>query len=344
MYCSRLGGGSNTTTITNCQFIDNVAGDGSSGSAGALAVMYGCMADITNCVFIGNTARNGAAIRSIAGDFTLNNCTFSENDAGNKGGTLYLNDDSGNNPGTAIFDNCILWDNSAVSDGNEIYIQNSHVTIQYCDIQDGNGSAVYNDGGTLSWGSGIWPGTGNIDKNPRFINAMNGNFRLQSGSPCIDSGNNATVIESTDIDGLPRFIDDPTTADTGNGTAPIVDMGAYEYECKYQLVWFASSGGGGTSSGGDYSAMITIGQAEVDAGVSDTYEIYAGFWPGGPVFRVDLEDFAKFAFNWDLDNCNLDNNWCNGADLNESGDVKMDDLMEVCSLWLQSQPFRWPLR
>jgi hypothetical protein len=33
-----------------------------------------------------------------------------------------------------------------------------------------------------------------------------------------------------DLAGLARFFDDPATADTGNGTAPIVDMGAYEYQ------------------------------------------------------------------------------------------------------------------
>jgi hypothetical protein len=33
---------------------------------------------------------------------------------------------------------------------------------------------------------------------------------------------------TTDLDGESRFVDDPTVVDTGNGTAPIVDMGAYE--------------------------------------------------------------------------------------------------------------------
>ncbi|MBA7711450.1 hypothetical protein ES703_120413 [subsurface metagenome] len=34
---------------------------------------------------------------------------------------------------------------------------------------------------------------------------------------------------TTDLDGNARFVDDPGTTDTGNGTAPIVDMGVYEY-------------------------------------------------------------------------------------------------------------------
>ncbi len=35
---------------------------------------------------------------------------------------------------------------------------------------------------------------------------------------------------TTDLDGNPRFVDDPATDDTGNGEPPIVDMGAYEFQ------------------------------------------------------------------------------------------------------------------
>jgi len=70
-------------------------------------------------------------------------------------------------------------------------------------------------------------------------------YRLSSGSPCIDAADNTAVpadeldldgdgdaTEPTpfDLDGDPRFRDDPTTPDTGLGTPPIVDMGAYEYQ------------------------------------------------------------------------------------------------------------------
>jgi hypothetical protein len=50
------------------------------------------------------------------------------------------------------------------------------------------------------------------------------------GSPCIDAGDNSAVPVDlvTDIQGWDRFLDDPHAADTGAGTSPIVDMGAYE--------------------------------------------------------------------------------------------------------------------
>jgi hypothetical protein len=85
------------------------------------------------------------------------------------------------------------------------------VTVSYSDVQGG------------------WAGTGNIDANPLFLNAPS-DLRLGSGSPAVDSGNNAAVPGgvTTDIAGLPRFFDDPGVVDTGAGTPPIVDMGAYE--------------------------------------------------------------------------------------------------------------------
>ena len=57
-------------------------------------------------------------------------------------------------------------------------------------------------------------------------------LRLVAGSPCIDAGNNGAVPVgvTTDLDGNPRFRDDPNTPDTGAGAAPLVDMGAYEFD------------------------------------------------------------------------------------------------------------------
>ncbi|MCY3018684.1 MAG: Ig-like domain-containing protein [Planctomycetota bacterium] len=60
------------------------------------------------------------------------------------------------------------------------------------------------------------------------------NLRLQAGSPCIDAGNNAAVPSgvTTDLAGNRRFDNDTSVTDTGSGTAPIVDMGAYERAFK----------------------------------------------------------------------------------------------------------------
>ncbi len=81
---------------------------------------------------------------------------------------------------------------------------------------------------------GGWPGTGNIDADPLFVDPVNGDYHLLAGSPCIDGADNIAVPVGidTDLDGNPRFVDDPDTPDTGNPgpPGPIVDMGAYELQ------------------------------------------------------------------------------------------------------------------
>jgi hypothetical protein len=85
---------------------------------------------------------------------------------------------------------------------------------------------------TYSVISGGYPGEGNIDADPRFLDPAAGDFRLRHGSPCIDAGDSSAVPAGITLDlaGLPRFRDDPRTPDTGKGPAPIVDMGAYEFQ------------------------------------------------------------------------------------------------------------------
>jgi len=65
-------------------------------------------------------------------------------------------------------------------------------------------------------------------------------LRLLPGSPCIDAGTNEADTDANtpgvqplpdfDLDGRPRFVDDPLTPDTGCCFPPIVDMGAYEFQ------------------------------------------------------------------------------------------------------------------
>lgn len=103
------------------------------------------------------------------------------------------------------------------------------------------------------------PGAGNVQGVPAFVrwpsnggdgwwntltNNDYGDLRPIAGSLVIDAANNALVgrdiadldmdgdtTEPTpfDLDGNARFIDDPATADTGAGVAPIADIGPYEF-------------------------------------------------------------------------------------------------------------------
>src|SRR5690606_2027083 len=95
------------------------------------------------------------------------------------------------------------------------------VSITYSDIERG------------------WAGTGNISADPLLVDPAAGDWRLGPGSPVIDAGNNTAMPGGilTDLAGLPRFVDDPATPDTGvpggAGGSAIVDMGAYEYQADF---------------------------------------------------------------------------------------------------------------
>jgi hypothetical protein len=103
--------------------------------------------------------------------------------------------------------------------------------------------------------TGDMGGIGNIGDAPVFVDAdgpdddpntwEDNDYRLSAGSPCIDAADNEAVPpDELDLDGdddvdepvpfdlyrNPRFVDDPGTDDTGNGTPPIVDMRAYEFQ------------------------------------------------------------------------------------------------------------------
>jgi parallel beta-helix repeat protein len=68
-----------------------------------------------------------------------------------------------------------------------------------------------------------------LQRNPRFRDAVRGNFHLTARSPAIDSANSGVSGQpKTDVEGNPRF-DDPAVPNTGVGPRRSDDRGAYEF-------------------------------------------------------------------------------------------------------------------
>ena len=191
------------TVVRDTAFTANSSAD----MGGAVSVLEGT-GDYANCLFVGNTATDqGGAVFNMQTVNTFTNSTLAGNVAGLGGGALYTHAIS-----TTHIANSILRDNTPDQLGTE---EGGTTTVAWSNVQGG------------------FEGDGNIDADPMFVDPddpEDPDFRLAPGSPSADAGDNDAVPGdvATDLDGLPRFADDPEAADTGHGDAPIVDMGAFE--------------------------------------------------------------------------------------------------------------------
>jgi len=206
----------------NTSAIPNPAGS----SLGGGMANYNSSPSVINCVFRNNHVTGWGGGGGMANYFSSNpqvvSSTFYGNDAPwgtAPGGGIYNSADS-----SPAITNCIFWGNTDVSGSGEDAQIYGNAVVNYSLVQ----------GGWTGMG-----GAGNINADPLFVDpdgpdnligTQDDNLRLRVGSPTIDAGDNAAVTVLTDLNGNPRFVDDLITPDTGNGTPPIVDMGAYEFQ------------------------------------------------------------------------------------------------------------------
>ncbi|MBB3838365.1 putative outer membrane repeat protein [Runella defluvii] len=241
--------------FVNCVFRHNLSRLG-----GAIA-NYGnngtCNPTFTHCLFYQNQAiyngniSDGGAMRCIGNVTTvLSHCTFSQNKALGQGGAIYAAFNSGS-PNVTLR-NCILWDNTAVNGGNQIFLGSSTLTLNHTLLQGGTG-AIDNTNGIINNNGRL------LDTNPLFVDAANGNFRLQQCSPAIDAGTSMDA-PTTDLDGNNRV-----DAIAGGG---VVDMGAYEYQTTFDfcsacanttggIVYVNASASGGSNNGSSWANAYT---------------------------------------------------------------------------------------
>ncbi|MDD5063913.1 MAG: right-handed parallel beta-helix repeat-containing protein [Phycisphaerae bacterium] len=270
---------SSSPTLTNCIFGENSA----DGYAGGI-FNNGSSPTLTNCIFSDNSALNGGGGGMYNGYYsspTLTNCTFSGNSANTEGGGMV--NDYYSNPNIT---NCILWGNTAPA-GAQIYnIETSFSAVTFSDVQGG------------------FPGLGNIDADPCFVDPANGDYHLKSEgwswdaerdrwtyddvtSRCIDAGNPGSPLGDESL----SVPDDPNNI---WGQNLRIDMGAF----------------GGT--------------AEASIPPYD-WAMLADLTNDG---LVDLIDFAYQAADW------LNSADSQPGDLSRDSLIGMDDLALLVEDWL----------
>jgi hypothetical protein len=214
----RSGGG--IWLATNCMVSDCILQENSASYRGG-GVWFHSGGMLNNCMLNGNSAAYGGGAYLYFGGI-LNNCALSGNVANGyygNGGGAYLG--SG-----GILNNCTLSRNSTpgrYGDGGGVYLGSAGLLnncIVWANTASSSAQEILNAGGTVRYtcsSSGVSHGAfGCITNNPLFVDGVNSNFHLQTGSPCINAGHNSYVSTTNDLDRNSRIV------------GGVADMGAYE--------------------------------------------------------------------------------------------------------------------
>ncbi len=149
---------------------------------------------IANNIITGNSGNYGSGGGIFCQDSaaTMINNTVCGNTTLREGGGICC---SG---GTAAIVNTILRDNAA---GSDPQVHGDGVSVTFCNVEGG------------------WPGQGNIDADPLFVDPLAGDFHLTFDSPCRNRGDNNAIPPAMEEDweGDPRIVQG------------VVDIGADEF-------------------------------------------------------------------------------------------------------------------
>jgi hypothetical protein len=196
---------------------------------GGVFFLYQSNGIVEHCTFQHNWANRGAAMYSLWGHVQFRHNVCWDNHVNHCGGAINLGNDA-----NSVVERCVFYDNTSGASGGAIYFWDDHCQVINCTIVQNTSPAVLSINGSTSafvncifWensmGSvysatycdveGGWPGMGNINANPMFVDPGNDDFHLMANSPCIDAGN---PLSPFDPDGT------------------IADMGAYYFD---QISW-----------------------------------------------------------------------------------------------------------
>ena len=112
----------------------------------------------------------------------------------------------------SLVNNTITANQASIGAGLTVW-NNSHPTLRNC-ILWGNGSEISECCGSTAAAeytdvAGAWPGTGNIDADPLFVDAPLGDYHLTEDSTCIDAGDPGSPLDPdgtrADVGAFPFF-------------------------------------------------------------------------------------------------------------------------------------------
>ncbi len=197
--------------ITGNTISGNTAKPGISSKACAGGIhFYNSTPIITNNIISDNKADIAGGIYCDWSTPVITNNTISGNTAHDFAGGIWLS-----SPTPTYITNTILWGNVAPLDPE---ICGKITLVTYCDIKGG------------------WPGTGNIDADPLFLDPANGDFHIPFDSPCRSAGDrNAPNLPGSDFEGDPR-----------TGLFAFPDIGADEFHTHFYVNGTVSQGSSAT--------------------------------------------------------------------------------------------------
>ncbi|MGE3107143.1 MAG: right-handed parallel beta-helix repeat-containing protein [Phycisphaerales bacterium] len=239
--------------------------EGAYGWGGAIFNGYSTLATIANCDIFHNSALVGGAVFNLIFSApAFSNCTILQNTATGQfadfaGGGVYTY--FGSDP---LLRNCIIFSNAPDS-------------IAGPGVPDVAYSCIQGD----------HPGVGNTPVPPSLLRLPSpgvdgvwntpdddpGDLTPSPNSVCIDAADNAApLIGTADAAGAPRRHDDPGMPDRGDGAAPLVDIGAYEFQ--------------GASCRGDFNASGSINS-------QDFFDFLAALFAADPAADVNFDRFVN---------------------------------------------------
>ena len=164
IYCN-----SSRPSFKNLKILENSAYNGA-----GIGCLNNSNPNISNALIVQNTAiNNGGAIFCGSSNPDIRNITSSNNVAFGMGGAIFA---VNSNP---FLKNSILWGDTAP----EISVQSGQINVSYTDVQ------------------GSWPGTGNLNVVPNFLNFINYKLSIltpdgTAQNPCVDAGDPADPVGS----------------------------------------------------------------------------------------------------------------------------------------------------